>query len=225
MLKRNDSTAGIEEYNARYVNLMNQNEAKPYGSVPPRQNFTLLNSHETSNLVSTLMELLNLSRDLESLKMELAICSEFNLMDAFSIFDEEGSGSCSPEQFVEKLVFIGAAVPERRYIDIFFKRYNKKNDGRLKYSEFMNAICPLNESYTAMVIQRKPKGKFKTSKHPISLWQGETYSKFVGVLECLLKTESAAQDMVSRLSARKDFSPEKAFHTLAASQACEESVK
>lgn len=55
-------------------------------------------------------------------------------------------------------------------------------------------------------------------KHPISLWEGETYSNFVRVLEQLLKTEMAAQDIIDKLLKRSNFSPDKAFHTLALEQ-------
>jgi hypothetical protein len=92
---------------------------------------------------------------------------------------------------MDKLKFIGATVPERSYIDVFYSRYNKQNDDRLKYSEFMNAVCPMSQSYTDMIVNRKPKGKHNKPNHPISLWEGDTYGKFMSVLEHLLKVESS----------------------------------
>ena len=154
-------------------------------------NFALLNALDQSTLVGFLLDLVNLSRSLESLKMELAMCDDFNLMDAFSIFDEDGWGYCEPQTYIRKLKFIGATVPENAYIETFYLRYNKNNDGRLKYSEFMNSVCPMSESYADMLINRKPKGKQSKPNHPISLWEGDTYSKFISVLENLLKIESA----------------------------------
>ena len=37
-------------------------------------------------------------------------------MDAFSIFDDNGDGYVTLDKFDEKLVFIGATVPERCYL-------------------------------------------------------------------------------------------------------------
>ena len=57
------------------------------------------------------------------------MCDDFNLMDAFSIFDDDGRGYCEPHTYSEKMKFIGATVPESSYIETFFLRYNKNNDG------------------------------------------------------------------------------------------------
>lgn len=89
------------------------------------------------------MELLNLARKLESAKMELAQCRDFNLMDAFSIFDEQGHGFCTLSDFRMILCNLGLRItPDHKNIQAIFKRYNKSKDGLLKYSEFMNAVCP-----------------------------------------------------------------------------------
>lgn len=90
-----------------------------------RKNFQVLDALDTSTLVGYLLDLLNLSRSLESIKMELAIKNDFNLMDAFAIFDDNGEGFCTLEKFKEKLAYIGASVPETFYLEVFFKRYNK----------------------------------------------------------------------------------------------------
>ena len=112
-------------------------------------------------------------------------------MDAFGIFDDTGEGHCTLEKFKEKLTFIGAVVPERCYLEVFFKRYNKQNDGHLKYSEFMNAILPISEEFSKMMMAAKPHGVFMKPKHPISMWEGETYGIFVRVIDNLLKAEMA----------------------------------
>jgi Ca2+-binding EF-hand superfamily protein len=91
------------------------------------------------------MELLDLARKLESSKMELAQCRDFNLMDAFSIFDEQGHGYCSQPDFRMILSNMGLRInPDHRDILAVYKRYNKTKDGLMKYSEFMSAVCPLS---------------------------------------------------------------------------------
>ena len=39
---------------------------------------------------------------------------------------------------------------------LFFKRYNKLNDGLLKYSEFINAIAPIDQQQKKLLIDKKP---------------------------------------------------------------------
>lgn len=46
-----------------------------------------LSSSDTAAFVECLIELVNLTRKLESTRMDLACMTDFNLMDAFSIFD------------------------------------------------------------------------------------------------------------------------------------------
>lgn len=185
----------------------------------------MLDALDTSTLVGYLLDLLNLSRSLESIKMELAIKGDFNLMDAFAIFDPNGEGFCTLELFREKLGFIGASVPERCYLEVFFKRYNKQNDGHLKYSEFMNAVMPVSDEFSKIMMNTKPKGVFMKPKHPISMWEGETYGIFIRVIESLLKTEMATQDIIQKLLIRPKFSVERAFHTLALEQLRDEKTR
>jgi len=61
----------------------------------PARNRGGLSPAETEVLVGHLLKLVNLARKLESTRMDLACMPDFNLMDAFSLFDEEGQGYCS----------------------------------------------------------------------------------------------------------------------------------
>ena len=69
-----------------------------------------LSERETVIMVQYLIELINLGRKFESVKMDLACCNDFNLMDGFSIFDEMGKGYCCLEEFTNKLFPLGLSV-------------------------------------------------------------------------------------------------------------------
>lgn len=55
----------------------------------------------------------------------------------------------------------------------------------------MNAILPISEEFSKMMMAARPHGVFMKPKHPISMWEGETYGIFVRVIGDLLKTEMA----------------------------------
>ena len=74
-------------------------------------------------------------------------------------------------------------------INILFRRYNKSGDGLLKYSEFMRAICPLNQQFADQLKNRRAINVMNRPKHAISLFKSETYSNFVRALESLIDTE------------------------------------
>jgi len=58
-------------------------------------------------------------------------------------------------------------APTLREVEDLYFRFNKTRDANLKYSEFMNAICPLSETYAAMLKQRKASKRIDKPKHPI----------------------------------------------------------
>jgi len=60
----------------------------------------------------------------------------------------------------------------------------------------MNAVMPISDEFSKIMMNTKPKGVFMKPKHPISMWEGETYGIFIRVLESLLKTEMATQDII-----------------------------
>lgn len=127
-----------------------------------------LSERETIILVQYLIELMDLGRKFESVKMDLACCNDFNLMDGFSLFDELGKGYCGLEEFTNKLQPLGLIVsPSIGDIQLVFKRYNKSNDGLLKYSEFMHAMSPLSEAYSSALRNRKVKNIYNRPRHPV----------------------------------------------------------
>ena len=83
----------------------------------------------------------------------MALKPDFNLCDAFRIFDERESGYISMSDFKNGLADIGVAVPHEE-IELFFKRYDRDGDALLAFSEFTEAFTPY-ESYYASIIGRR----------------------------------------------------------------------
>mmetsp|Transcript_7051 Transcript_7051/g.11241 ORF Transcript_7051/g.11241 Transcript_7051/m.11241 type:complete len:158 (-) Transcript_7051:114-587(-) len=150
--------------------------------------------------------------------MDLARMGDFNLMDAFSVFDEAGLGYCSQDQFFTKLQKLGLDPVRHggmKEVHIFFRRFNKSGDGQLKYSEFMHAICPMCESYAELLKERKAKNIYSRPKQPIAMFRSETYTNFIIVLETLLKTEAETERIKQQLRSRSQFFAGPAFLTMA----------
>lgn len=84
---------------------------------------------------------LDLERKLERSKVDLSLRTDFNLIDAFRVFDQEGKGWVSATEIKEGLTHFNVFIqPED--ISFFMKRYDKDEDGRLRYSEFCDAFLP-----------------------------------------------------------------------------------
>jgi hypothetical protein len=76
-------------------------------------------------------------------------------MDAFRMFDLEGKGWIGMAELREGFLDIGvhSTMDEST---LFFKRYDKDNDGRIRYSDFCDALTPHDLSYADMLNARTP---------------------------------------------------------------------
>lgn len=98
--------------------------------------------HEIEKEMATIFKnQLELERKLERAKVDLSLRTDFNLIDAFRIFDIEGKGWITGQEIKEGLSLFNIFIqPED--ISFFMKRYDKDEDGRLRYSEFCDAFLP-----------------------------------------------------------------------------------
>jgi Ca2+-binding EF-hand superfamily protein len=104
-------------------------------------------------LVHALKELCDLERELETAKTNLALKSDFNLMDAFNIFDQARYGSVSVFDIQSGLNAIGL-FPTFEECELFVLRYDKNGDRRLTFSEFSEGFLARDNYYAGMVNRR-----------------------------------------------------------------------
>ena len=84
---------------------------------------------------------MSLETSLEHSKCDLALKPDFNLVDAFRIFDPMQKGWISLDEFFEGLLTLGLHSVQAD-LQLVFQRYDMDRDGRLRYSEFCNMLTP-----------------------------------------------------------------------------------
>jgi Ca2+-binding EF-hand superfamily protein len=86
-------------------------------------------------LIRSLKEQISLERELESAKIAVVQKPDFNLYDCFRLFDLDSNGYISFSELRRGLADLGvyAAYEE---MELFFNRYDKNEDGRLRFHEF-----------------------------------------------------------------------------------------
>jgi hypothetical protein len=88
--------------------------------------------------------------------MKLAECSDFNLVDAFSMLDHKSLGWVSAPQiftmFLDHEVFA-----HKDDIYNYTRRFDRDMDSKLLYSDFCESFTPKDPYYAHAVNQRKPK--------------------------------------------------------------------
>lgn len=108
---------------------------------------------DEDELVRSLREQISLERELENAKIALIQAPDFNLFDAFRIFDIDSRGWISLTDLKIGLNEIGI-YPSIEELELYIKRYDKNNDMRLRFSEFSDSFTPVDAYYSGLLNRR-----------------------------------------------------------------------
>jgi len=106
-------------------------------------------------MVELFRQQLELERCLEKAKVDLTLRTDFNLIDAFRIFDQSGKGWISGQEIRDGLQIYNI-FPQGDDIAYFMKRYDKDEDGRIRYSEFCDAFLPIDSFHASLLAKKAP---------------------------------------------------------------------
>ena len=90
---------------------------------------------------------------MERAKEDLALKPDFNVYDAFKIFDLRDQGYIGYLDLKQGLNSIGIFALNTE-LDLFITRYDQNKDGKLRFSEFVNAVMPV-DTYYATILNRR----------------------------------------------------------------------
>jgi hypothetical protein len=99
------------------------------------------------------MDTVRIERDVEHARHEIIVKADFNICDAFRIFDLRECGFVSLQEFRDGLCDIGVIVPFE-HLQLLFNRYDRDVDGLMSFSDFNDAMTPF-ETYYATIIRRR----------------------------------------------------------------------
>lgn len=131
---------------------------KDYSYLPRREPLPRRSSplryEEEKELVLNLKDIMKAEKDLETRKIELSLRSDFNLVDAFRIFDTNGRGWITLSELRNGLNSIGL-YPSISDSELVFKRFDINSDGVMKFSEFCDVFTPKSAEYSSVLNHRK----------------------------------------------------------------------
>lgn len=81
--------------------------------------------------------------------------TDFNLIDAFRIFNESGTGSACVQDLIHGLKDLGLEVNNDE-ITLFMARFDQDNDRKLRYSEFCQAFLPQDSFHASLLAKKAP---------------------------------------------------------------------
>lgn len=77
--------------------------------------------------------------------------NDFNLIDAFRLFDIDGKGKWTASEFELALNAFGL-YPSKYSMYLVLKRYDRDNDGRININEFKDLILPKKKEYENLAV-------------------------------------------------------------------------
>lgn len=186
-------------------------ETHPHPRMSPTRK-PLLHLHEENELVNSLRDMIMLERELESNKVSLALKSDFNLTDAFKIFDRDFRGSISIHDLRDGLSAIGV-FPTSEEVELFVTRYDSSHDRRLSAREFEAAFLAHDHYYASMVSRRPSNYRYPLYRRD-DCFLADTSIEFRNMWRVHFKVESAAENIRRRLAAKPCFNVYEAFNSL-----------
>ncbi len=151
----------------------------------------ILPLYEEDQLVNSLRDVVQQERELEASKVNLTLKPDFNLHDAFGIFDVDHDGQISVGELREGLAAIGV-FPTHDEVDLFFQRYDNDKNGRIGFQEFAKAF-ESDDSYYANMLIRRPSNHRSPNYRRDDCFYADTQIEFRNMWRVHFKCENGAE--------------------------------
>ena len=136
-------------------------------------------------------EQINLDKNLERAKEDLAVRADFNTVDAFDLFDPLRRGNLDKYDLKDVFSLFGVSA-DNDELNLLIKKYDTDLDGKWRYSEFVNAILPKKHEYATLVRNRLPfnsSGRYSR----LNLFALDTKYLFISVLRAWISCEAHSE--------------------------------
>lgn len=165
---------------------------------------------EEDEFVDGLKELINLERELETSKQSLSYRHDFNLYDAFKVFDPSNYGNVGVHDLMDGFAAYHVTLGFDE-AELIMRRYDNNGDGRLNYTEFISMFLPMDRPTSDILQARRANiGHFPRSE----IFAGVTKDMFASLLRQHINVESYAERIRQRLASRPFFRQSEAFMAL-----------
>jgi len=154
-----------------------------------------------TSLIIILKELISLEREVEFAKQDLALRSDYNLMDAFRLFDRKGKGIITVKEF-ENVFQEFNLYPAKEDIYLLIKRLDRDGDGKLKFTEFTAGFAPVQKEYYDLVKARVAINGDLTLNLQ-ELFDAQTRQLFKRLLLLYLENEAVIEALRQKLTRNK----------------------
>jgi Ca2+-binding EF-hand superfamily protein len=162
--------------------------------------------------MGSLKEMCLQENELEMAKTALTLKCDFNLHDAYHIFDPHHRGLIDSHDLRAGLTAINVH-PTSEQIELFITRYDKNGDRRLCFQEFSAAFAPLDSFHGHMLTRRCSNGRKACFKRDDCFF-ADTQREHCKVWDTHFRCETQAENVRQRLQRFPCFDVLGAFNSL-----------
>lgn len=147
--------------------------------------FYALSTRKQDNLISAFQDLIQDEQIIEEKKIELALRSDFSLIDMFEILNHyKIKGSESKILISEIFKVCNLKNISREDIMVIMKKYDSNQDGYVNFLDFSSILLPKTHQFRQIMENKIPQDLTRFSQ-----FKPETQAKFKSVIQTLLESE------------------------------------
>ena len=113
------------------------------------------NNYEQRQFNDLLRKLMSIESQIEKIKIDLALSPDFNVEDAFRLFELDGRGYLDKEDLKCGLNLIGVC-PTDHELRLLMNRFDLQKQGGINYADFFDIVVPFEKEYRNLVEERMP---------------------------------------------------------------------
>lgn len=165
-------------------------------------------SIEENELVSWFQDEIRMSREIERKKNDLALRHDFNLIDAFRVFDKHDFGYVTLSDLEDSFRNLGFySTTDEVYLLI--KHFSHLQNSRLSFADFSELFSPKQDEYSRILRNRNALNVSYNER--LRVFSRETLELFLATFRLIFDAETLAERVRQRLSRMPEFSLHQAF--------------
>lgn len=199
-----------EEYAAKIMPKTRQgNGAFKLPIKPP----TFMQYYEEDELANALKEMIQIDKDVETRKNQLALKSDFNLQDLYNVFDVDNKGHFDFRLFQE-VYDLFKLYPETELLRLAFRHLDRDLDAKITSREFLETLAPKDKNYRDLVLSRSSIYNDTTNFPRADCFTPETQGAVVGLLRAMVQAEDNLEKVRRSIQLRRNFVIKDAFRSV-----------
>mmetsp|Transcript_25634 Transcript_25634/g.44858 ORF Transcript_25634/g.44858 Transcript_25634/m.44858 type:complete len:677 (-) Transcript_25634:2399-4429(-) len=168
-------------------------------------------SLESQELIKNFISQISLDKNLDTVRQELSLRADFNIADAYRMFDTTNKGYITGRDMAETLRYLDLH-PSTEDLYIWFRRFDHDSDGRLTYNDFSLIFTPRQCEYCKL-LENRPSHNVPAAKRR-GVFSQETQELIRKALILHLEVEGSAEAVRQKLVSLPSFDSRAVFSDL-----------